>query len=249
MQEMMEWKHCPVCGSENIISFNGIGECRDCTHKFRQCVPADILPHYFDVQYWNKDKNRQGITSVKFSNEWTRWVNARLKILESFGLLSHEDPSKISIFEFGCAEGMLLYALKQRGYRVYGNDVCAVAGESMRELGVEISQKPIEEFAEEKRKFDLIMSFHVVEHLRDPFTVMKNLSSMLNEGGVLLLHVPVDDLELGNMDHFHFFTNESCRTLMGYFTDQIKSDFVYYPITKGGAAMAATYVGIKKPGA
>lgn len=62
----------------------------------------------------------------------------------------------------------------------------------------------------------------------------------------MLLHVPVDDQELGNTDHFHFFTNKSCLRLMEQYTKDIRSDFVYYPITKGGAALAATYVGIKK---
>ncbi len=246
MDNLMEWKVCPICGSSNVKFDAGIGECADCTHKFRQKVPVEIKSHYYDRQYWNNDKNRQGITSVRISEEWTRWVSARLKILEQFGLIGHDNPSDVSVLEFGCAEGMLLYALKERGYRVMGNDVCAIADESAQELEIEISRKPIEEFAKENHEFDLIMSFHVVEHLRDPYEVMKNLSGMLKDGGRLLLHVPVDDQEITNVDHFHFFTNESCIRLMESFTENIKSDFVYYPITKGGAAMAATYVGKKK---
>lgn len=244
--EWIEWQSCPICGSEDVIFEREIGDCRVCTHKFRQYVPKEIKEHYFDKKYWDNDKNRQGINSVKMSEEWTRWVSARLKILESFDLLGHDDPSKVHVLEFGCAEGMLLYALKQKGYQVMGNDVCAIADESMKELGIEISKAPIEEFASGDYKFDLIMSFHVIEHIRDPFSVMKNLSNMLKPGGVLLMHVPVDDQELSNMDHFHFFTNESCMCLMKQFTEDIRSDFVYYPITKGGAAMAATYVGVKK---
>lgn len=124
----------------------GVGECYNCSHKFRQYIPTEILPRYFDKSYWDSDKNRQGITSVRFSEEWSDWVRARLEILESFNLISHQDPSQVKILEFGCAEGMLLYVLKQRGYEVTGNDVCAVTDESVRELGIEISKKPIEEF-------------------------------------------------------------------------------------------------------
>lgn len=243
---MMEWTHCPICRSKNVSFAEGIGECHDCTHKFRQHVPLDLLPKYYEKQYWNNDKNRQGITSVRFSEEWSRWVAARMKILESFHLLGHQEPSQFKILEFGCAEGMLLYALKQQGYSVMGNDVCAVVDESMQELGIEISKKPIEEFVKEDKKFDLIMSFHVVEHLRNPLEIMGHLSNMLTKGGVLLMHVPVDDQEVGNADHFHFFSNKSCIKLMEEYTEDIRSDFVYYPITKGGAALAATYVGRKK---
>ncbi len=225
-----------------------------CGHAFRTHVPKEILPRYYDRQYWNNDKNRQGIKSVKPSEEWKRWVAARLKILEGFHLIG--DGGSLGkgsrILEFGCAEGMLLYALKQRGYDVMGNDVCAITDESKETLDIPISNMPIELFSKENEgKYDLIMSFHVVEHLRDPRMVFENLCTMLKEGGHMLLHVPVDDKELGNYDHFHFFTNVSCLKLMEQFTTDIKSNFVYYPIRENGVpmagrAMAATYVGIKK---
>lgn len=169
-----------------------------------------------------------------------------MKILESFHLIEHEDPSKVKILEFGCAEGMVLYALKQKGYGVMGNDICAIADESMRELGIEISKKPVEEFVLEEHKFDLIMSFHVIEHLHDPRKVMGQLYDMLNEDGMLLMHVPVDDKELGNSDHFHFFSHESCMKLMEQYTEDIRSDFSSYSIVKDVTAVAATYVGRKK---
>lgn len=36
------------------------------------------------------------------------------------------------------------------------------------------------------------------------------------------LHVPVDDQEITNVDHFHFFINESCIRLMKSFTEDIR---------------------------
>jgi 2-polyprenyl-3-methyl-5-hydroxy-6-metoxy-1,4-benzoquinol methylase len=203
------------------------------------------MSKYYDKQYWRNDKNRQGITTVKPDGQYDKWVAARIKILESFDLISHPEPGKIHIFEFGCAEGMLLYALKQRGYKVTGNDICRIAEEGTQELGIEISTLPIEKFAKNGRKFDLIMSFHVAEHLRNPLDVIKNLSTLLSPGGVMLLHVPIDDLEFGNVDHYHFFTNDSCLRLMEQITTDIRSDFVYYPIRKGESATAATYIGRK----
>ena len=225
--------------------------CHKCEHKFRISTPKEILPRYYEKQYWDNDKNRQGISSVKPSDEWTKWVAARLKILKTFQLLHYPEPNKVHVLEFGCAEGMLLYALKQRGYQVVGNDICAITSESERELGINISNLPVEEFCHVwGGYFDLIMSFHVVEHLRDPQAVMKQLASLLKKGGKMLLHVPIDDQELNNADHFHFFSHKSCMNLMEQFTTNIRTDFVYYPIRAGGVpmagkAMAATYVGDK----
>jgi 2-polyprenyl-3-methyl-5-hydroxy-6-metoxy-1,4-benzoquinol methylase len=225
---------------------NDIGKCNECSHGFRITVPEEILPRYYEKQYWNNDKNRQGIATINPGEQWNKWVAARLRLLESFDLINHSDPGSVDILEFGCAEGMLLYALKQRGYNVCGNDVCAVAKDSANEYGIEISDLPIEEFVKCGRKFDLIMSFHVVEHLRFPLEVMESLATMLAPDGQLLLHVPIDDQELGNTDHYHFFTNDSCLKLMEQITTDIRSDFVYYPIRAGASAIAATYVGTAK---
>jgi 2-polyprenyl-3-methyl-5-hydroxy-6-metoxy-1,4-benzoquinol methylase len=243
--DAIRWSYCPICHSGNYAVLNGIGKCTECGHGFRISVPAEIKTRYYDKQYWRNDKNRQGITTVSPDAQYEKWVAARIRLLESFDLISHPEPDKIHILEFGCAEGMLLYALKQRGYKVTGNDICMIAEEGARELGIEISTLPVEEFVKDGRSFDLIMSFHVVEHLRDPLDVMKNLSTLLSPGGVMLLHVPIDDQELGNMDHYHFFTNDSCLRLMEQITTDIRSDFVYYPIRKGESAIAVTYTGRK----
>ena len=243
---MYNYSYCPVCHSNLITIENKIGKCNECSHGFRIAVPEEILPRYFGKRYWDNDKNRQGITSVRPSEQWRKWIIARMKLLESFNLINHSVPSKIRIFEFGCAEGMLLYALKQKGYNCYGNDICSITQESKKELGIDISTLPIEEFTKTDEKFDLIMSFHVLEHLRNPLEVMICLSSMLSHNGYMLMHVPIDDQEISNNDHLHFFSNESCLKLMEQTTTDIRSDLVLYPIRSDSTAVAATYVGRSK---
>jgi len=236
---------CPVCGCKSIDQANDIGTCPDCGHGFRTRIPKEIMAKYYEKKYWEHDKSRQVIMEVKPSPEWDFWLNSRLQLLESFGLLDHSNPGAVRILEFGCAEGMLLYALKQRGYQVMGNEIGAVADEASKELGIEISRLPIEEFSKSGEKFDLIMSFHVLEHLRDPREVMKNLSEMLSPGGFLLMHVPVNDAEYDNTDHYHFFSHESCMKLMEMYTTDIRSDVSSYEISSGNVAASATYVGRK----
>ncbi|MBR4694702.1 MAG: methyltransferase domain-containing protein [Selenomonadaceae bacterium] len=239
-----EWKHCPICNSNDFyIVQDDIAKCQQCNHGFRLHVPDKILPHYYDKSYWNQDKNRNGMYDVEPGKDWDNWLGERMELLEHFKLLSHDDPTKINVLEFGCAEGMILYELKKRGYNVMGNDICAIAEESKNRLGVDISRLPVEDFSKLGMKYHLIMSFHVMEHLHDPLSVMENLSHMLMPNGIMLLHVPIDDQEFDNKDHFHFFTDKSCRVLMEKFTKNIQSDCSAYPIGKGINALAATYVG------
>ena len=240
------WDRCPICGSKNIEELEDeIGICGECNHAFRLRIPGQVKPHYYQKGYWASDKNRQGITSVAPGKEWGGWVGSRIRLLKDFGLLEHEHPERVNIFEFGCSEGMVLYELKKRGYSVMGEDVCAIAGEAERTLGISIDTRPIEEFEAGGHKFDLIMSFHVMEHLRDPMGVMKKLGTMLSDGGRMLLHIPMNDDEYGNPDHFHFFSDASCRKLMEAITVDIQSDFTQYAIHEGAKAQAATYVGRK----
>ncbi len=240
------WDHCPICESHSIVINDDLGKCNECGHGFRVHVPKEIKLHYFDRQYWNNDKNRQGIMTLSEDDGWERWIRSRLRILDSFGLVNAMQPERKHVLEFGCSEGMLLHKLHQMGYEVMGEDVCNIADEGSKTYGFEISRLPIEEFVYLDYKFDLIMSWHVVEHLRDPLAVMRGLADMLLPEGKLLLHVPVDDFELDNGDHFHFFTDESCRVLMEQVSRDVKSDFMLYPRTSTQRAVAATYVGTKK---
>ena len=240
------WDHCPICESRRVVIHDDIGKCSECSHGFRVHVPKEIKPHYYDRQYWNDDKNRQGIMTLEEKDGWEKWLHSRLRIMRSFGLIDTQHSEKQRILEFGCSEGMLLHKLHQMGYEVMGEDICNIAEEGQRAYGFEISQLPIEEFVHLDYKFDLIMSWHVVEHLRDPLSVMRGLADMLLPNGKILLHVPVDDAELDNGDHFHFFTDKSCRVLMEQVSKDVTSDFSRYSKSSTKRATAATYVGTKQ---
>ena len=41
-----------------------------------------------------------------------------------------------------------------------------------------------------KTKFNLITAFHVVEHLKDPISVLRQLAELLEENGKLVIEVP-----------------------------------------------------------
>lgn len=245
--DMNQLDKCPICQSDDIAKIQGrVYRCNNCSHAFKKYVDKIILDKYFDKAYWQEDKNRQGINSVSPSDEWNDWLYGRMKILDDLKILDVKDPSSFKILEFGCSEGMMLYELKKRGFSVKGNDVCAIQEESEKKLGIEISTLPIEEFAKTNETFDLIMSFHCVEHLRNPLEIMKDLVKMLNDDGIMLMHVPIDDQEFDNADHYHFFTKESGIKLLENIVKNVKCDVSYYNINESTQAAAGTFIGVKK---
>jgi 2-polyprenyl-3-methyl-5-hydroxy-6-metoxy-1,4-benzoquinol methylase len=70
-----------------------------------------------------------------------------------------------SVLEVGCGPGLMLSAFQRRGWRVLGierNEKVAAA--ARHALGVEIVATPVEGLPADSR-FDLIIMFHVLEHI------------------------------------------------------------------------------------
>ena len=98
----------------------------------------------------------------------------------------------MSVLEIGAATGFLLGAVRPNVGEVVGIE----PGDDFREfaedeLGIEMHRH---RDAVAGRKFDLILSYYVVEHLRDPVGELGAWRELLHPGGHLVLEVPnVDD--------------------------------------------------------
>jgi len=240
---------CPICKSNDTANTSNseILRCNVCSHAWRINVPdaeKTIEKLYKSETYWAKDRNHQGITRIEYSDEWKNWVNSRIRLLESYGLLPIEKSGNFSIFEFGCSEGMLLYVLKQRGFDVLGNEVNLIAKEAQEALGITILTDSIEKLKIEKR-FDLIMSFHVLEHLVDPDFVLEKICKFAKPNGKIFLHIPIEDKLIDHIghDHYHFFTPESLRYLMGKYTNVIKDHISTFTSSNGAVNAVMTILG------
>lgn len=95
-----------------------------------------------------------------------------------------------SVLEIGCGPGLMLDAFRRLGCRVIGierNQEVAEIGR--RGLGLEIVSTPIEKFPSDMR-FDLILMFHVLEHIQDPVELLRECAARLSPKGVLIISVP-----------------------------------------------------------
>jgi SAM-dependent methyltransferase len=67
-------------------------------------------------------------------------------------------------------------------------------------------------------KFDTIVCFNVLEHIRNDVDALKNLRQLLIPGGALLLFVPADESLYGSLDeqvgHYRRYTAETLRSAM-----------------------------------
>ena len=138
-----------------------------------------------------------------------------------------------SVLELGCWNGHVSGALVEAGNRVVGVDIDAdeLAANPHIERGhvVDLDVQRLSEI--EQERFDVVMLGDVLEHLRRPDEVLRDLTGLLNDGGRFVISVPnvshidvrlhllsgrweYQDVGLLDRTHLRWFTRDGLRSLL-----------------------------------
>lgn len=165
---------CPVCGFETKIfaklKNHIIYKCKNCGFGFTTNLSAHLGNYHRDDTYIQEEKLFENIFSKRVS-----------KILNF--------KTKGDVLDIGCSTGLFLSLFQKKGWNVTGVEISKKAAEVAEKRGVEVLIKPFEEIRFTK-KFDLIVLNHTLEHLKDPFDVVKKASQLLKPGGLLYIDLP-----------------------------------------------------------
>lgn len=153
----------------------------------------------------------------------------------SHTLLLRQVPAGANILEFGCSTGyMTRYMVETLGGRVTGVELNLEAAEQARPFCARLLLGDAEalDYAAElgDERFDVIMFADVLEHLKDPWTLLRTMQPFLAPGGRMLVSLPNmahGDVRLsllagefryrplGLLDNTHvrFFTRETVYSL------------------------------------
>jgi SAM-dependent methyltransferase len=138
------------------------------------------------------------------------------------------------VLEVGCAGGELGRLLRSRGHHVTGIELVPEMAEQARRWLDRVVTADVERdgFPFPPASFDAIIFADVLEHLVDPWRVLREAVAVLADGGVVVASIPnVQNLDVirrllrgrwdyrerGILDcgHLRFFTLHSIRTLFG----------------------------------
>lgn len=133
------------------------------------------------------------IKRVYDKSYFNTWLE-RTKIEEKFNrhkikLIRSVKPSG-KLLEIGCGRGKLLNNLKE-DYSVLGTDISSAAiDEASKLMDKRLLEVSNIEKDSIKGKYDLILAFDVLEHLKNPKKAIVKIKKALRKGGIFIFSVP-----------------------------------------------------------
>lgn len=120
----------------------------------------------------------------KLINE-EKYKLSQLKIINQF-LTKELKKKKRKILDFGCGYGWLLKNLNKKYWDKFGIEINKNAREVAKKNGIKTS-KFINNF---KKKLDVAMLIHVIEHLSNPVNILKKIVKLIKKNGYLIIETP-----------------------------------------------------------
>ncbi|MBO9623907.1 MAG: class I SAM-dependent methyltransferase [Sphingomonas sp.] len=117
-------------------------------------------------------------------------------------------PAGGTILDLGCGDGEKLAAFRDLGFVVLGVDPDPKSRALAASMGLEVLEGTAEAPppAIDGRRFDLVIMSHSLEHCTDPVHALRNVRSLMADGGLAYIEVP-------NAGCLHFETFRQCSEM------------------------------------
>ena len=179
----MTLKKCVICDGINFSKKVSVRDplkkstkyslmlCLSCKTVSTTPIPKD-LDQYYSVNYDSYQKKTSLVSKLySFAQNLTNY--RKTKILKQINAKS--------ILDYGCGSGSFVRYTSKRGYETNGY-------EPINDTNDTNISDSMETF--KYKNFDCITLWHVLEHTKDPVSILKELKRKLQKGGSLLLALP-----------------------------------------------------------
>jgi 2-polyprenyl-3-methyl-5-hydroxy-6-metoxy-1,4-benzoquinol methylase len=94
------------------------------------------------------------------------------------------------LLDVGCGSGQNLALMREVGWRVEGVESDPQAVKAAQQNGLTVHCATVEERAYPAHTFDAVVLCHVIEHLQDPASTIRECARILKPGGQLMIFTP-----------------------------------------------------------
>ena len=106
------------------------------------------------------------------------------------GLIERAAGRTGSLLYVGSGTGEVLMVARERGWQTQGVEPERTAAEMARGRGLEVKVALLEQSGLPERSFDVVSSFHVLEHQPDSLSFLRTMSRWARPGGLVAIEVP-----------------------------------------------------------
>jgi 2-polyprenyl-3-methyl-5-hydroxy-6-metoxy-1,4-benzoquinol methylase len=218
-------KSCYLCHKKDFEPVEG--RVRDMPElKILRCSSCGLVFlesfDHIDDKFYNQSKMREN----DLNKDWELHINECYSDDLRRSELMRPLVANKSILDFGCGGGGFLLKVRDSAASCAGVEKDDYFKNILgKRFGINIFDD-IEECSE---TYDYITMFHVLEHLKDPKVIIKKLSTLLNQGGSIIIEVPNAEDALLTLYknnpfsqftywscHLYLFNNNSLRKLIEY---------------------------------
>ncbi len=162
----------------------GVARCTQCGITTIAANEQDLESAYTPEYYGSTDSKFMGV----IERTVTALAGRQASSLLSTWQRDWTQRNPPAVLDIGCGRGILLRAMKHNGASVLGleREGFVKAGDALDE--VRSGSIFDDEYTE--LTFDIIVLWHVLEHLEDQDRLLDHLAARLNAGGILVLAVP-----------------------------------------------------------
>lgn len=211
---------CRICGNTDGLKHYSVKEMMMGTHDqfdYFQCpscgclqiseIPANLGKYYPDNYYSYRSKSKslnyrlrswvdrqRVMASLRGTSTVGSIVNRYSKPLEYISWIKEiQLDFDSAILDIGCGQGRLLLRMLMGGFtNLTGVD--PFIDKDISYYGkIRIHKQGLDAFSASKRKYDLIMLHHSLEHMPDQNQAFDSISRLLSPGGTALIRIPLAD--------------------------------------------------------
>ncbi len=242
---------CDLCGADDYTKrYEKRGfwmvQCNKCGLVYTNPrLKQEKIAALYDADYFQGHGFDKSIDYVKDVTQHTSHNNFTLEDWDCdciSALLKKYMPSlsgKAKLLEIGCGTGVFLDKAKKHDFDCHGLELSEYAANFVRQMGIPVETKSIEDASYPDNSFDVIVMREVIEHLPHPMQSLKTVHRWLKPGGVLFMatgNYDCPERKLKGSDWFYFMPEGhlnifSNKTMTEYLN---KVGFKYVNVTNQG---------------
>jgi SAM-dependent methyltransferase len=172
---------CPACRASSVRDAgwkndHHLVRCRTCRTLFTTLLPSGESLHDYYSQYYSGEN----LTVPLF-------VSRRLDEIVS-GFARFRKTNRF--LDVGCGAATLLEAARRAGWNAEGTEVSEVAANNARRLGFHVFCGGLAQANFASDRYDVVSVVEVLEHLLEPWSLLREVFRVLRPGGLLWLTTP-----------------------------------------------------------